>query len=150
MLWKGEFLNLSCVRLFATPWTAAHQAPLSIEFSRQECWSSLPFPAPRDLPDTGTEPLSLVSPNWQEDSLSLAPPGKYIKCQIDKWLPTNKWLWKLYFNSSKPVSFDFCNVYGKYYLGFWKILQSKMFPGLLHADSLFFLFFFSPKCWIIL
>ena len=37
---------LSCVQLFATPWTVAHQAPLSMEFSRQEHWSELPFPSP--------------------------------------------------------------------------------------------------------
>ena len=37
---------LSCVQLFATPWTVAHQAPLPMEFSRQEYWSGLPFPSP--------------------------------------------------------------------------------------------------------
>ena len=45
-----------------TPWTIAHQAPLSMEFSRQEYWSGLPFPIPGDLPDPGIEPTSLVSP----------------------------------------------------------------------------------------
>ena len=49
---------LSHVRLFATPWTVAHQAPLSMGFSRQEYWSWLPFPSPGDLPDPGIEPLS--------------------------------------------------------------------------------------------
>jgi len=49
------------VRLFATPWTIALQAPLSIGFSRQEYWSGLPFPAPGDLPDPGIEPTSLES-----------------------------------------------------------------------------------------
>ena len=39
--------SLSCVRLFATPWTVAHQAPPSMEFSRQEYWSGLPFPSPQ-------------------------------------------------------------------------------------------------------
>ena len=48
--------------LFATPWTVACQATLSIEFSRQEYWSELLFPTPRDLPDPGIEPVSLVSP----------------------------------------------------------------------------------------
>ena len=42
---------------FATPWTVASQAPLSMGFSRQECWSGLPFPSPEDLPDTGIKPL---------------------------------------------------------------------------------------------
>ena len=45
-----------------TPWTVAHQAPLSMEFSRQEYWSGLPFPPPGDLPYPGTEPVSLMSP----------------------------------------------------------------------------------------
>ena len=48
--------SLSCVWLFVTPWTVAHQAPLSIELSRQEHWSGLPFPSPGDLPDPKTEP----------------------------------------------------------------------------------------------
>ena len=52
----------SCVRLCVTPWTVAHQAPLSMAFSRQEYWSSLTFPLPEDLPDPGMEPTSLTSP----------------------------------------------------------------------------------------
>ena len=50
--------SFSRVRLFATPWTAAHQAPLSMELSRQEYWSGLPFPPPEDLPDPGINPAS--------------------------------------------------------------------------------------------
>ena len=46
---------LSRVRLFATPWTVAHQIPLSMEFFRQEYWSGLPFPSPGDLPNLGIE-----------------------------------------------------------------------------------------------
>ena len=53
---------LSRVQLFATPGTVAHQAPLSMAFSRQEYWSSLTFPLPEDLPDPGMEPTSLTSP----------------------------------------------------------------------------------------
>ena len=52
----------SRIPLFATPWTIAHQASLSIGFSRQECWSRLPCPPPGDLPDPGTEPTTLKSP----------------------------------------------------------------------------------------
>ena len=48
---------LSHVQLFATPCTVANQAPLSMEFSRQEYWSRLPFPSPGDLLNTGTEPV---------------------------------------------------------------------------------------------
>ena len=50
--------SLSSVRLFVTPWTVAHQAPPSVEFSRQEYWSGLPFPSPGDLPNPGIEPGS--------------------------------------------------------------------------------------------
>ena len=51
--------SLSQVRLFATPWTVAHQAPLSLGFPRQEEWSGLPVPSPGDLPDSGIKPTSL-------------------------------------------------------------------------------------------
>ena len=53
---------LSCVQLFAAPWTVARQAPLSLGFPRQEYWSGLPFPPPGDLPDPKMEPGSPVSP----------------------------------------------------------------------------------------
>ena len=66
-------LVAQCVRLFVTPWTVAHQAPLSMGFSRQDYWSGLPFPSPGDLPDAGIEP---GSPALQEDSLPTEPPGK--------------------------------------------------------------------------
>ena len=44
-----------------TPWTIAHQALLSLEFSKQEYWSGLPFPPPKDLPDPGIKPVSPAS-----------------------------------------------------------------------------------------
>ena len=50
--------SLSRVRLFATSWTVAHQAPLSMGFARQEYWSGLPFPSPGDLPNPGIKPMS--------------------------------------------------------------------------------------------
>ena len=53
--------SLSRVWLFATLWTVAFQAPLSMGFSRQEFWSELPCPLPGDLPDPGIEPTSLKS-----------------------------------------------------------------------------------------
>ena len=64
-LYKSSKVNicvksLSCVRLFATLWTGARQAPLSRGFSRQEYWSGLPFPSPGDLPNPGIEPGSAV------------------------------------------------------------------------------------------
>ena len=54
---------------FVTPWTVACQAPLSVEFSRWEHWSKLPFPSPGDLPDPGMEPMSSA---LQVDSLPLS------------------------------------------------------------------------------
>ena len=67
---KVKVKSLSCVRLFATPWTVAHQASLSMEFSRQEYWSGLPFPSPGDLPDPEIEPRS---PALQADTLTSEP-----------------------------------------------------------------------------
>ena len=58
--WKCWLLN--CLWLFATPWTVAHQAPLSMGFSRQKYWSGLPCPPPGDLPDLGIEHRVLMSP----------------------------------------------------------------------------------------
>ena len=55
---KVKVKSLSRVQLFATPWTVAYQAPLSMGFSRQLYWSGLPFPSPGDLPDPGIEPGS--------------------------------------------------------------------------------------------
>ena len=63
----------SCVLLFVTPWTVAYQAPPSMGFSSQECWSGLPFPSQGDLPDPGIEPRS---PALQADALLSEPPGK--------------------------------------------------------------------------
>ena len=65
--------SLSHVRLFATLWTVAYQAPLSMRFSRQEYWSGLPFPSPGDLPDPEIEPGSSA---LESDALTSEPPGK--------------------------------------------------------------------------
>ena len=69
----SEVKLLSRVRLFATPWTVAYQAPLSMVFSMQEYWSGLPFPSPGDLPDPGIEPRS---PALYADALPSEPPKK--------------------------------------------------------------------------
>ena len=70
--------SLSRVQLFATTWTVAYKAPLSIEFSRHEYWSGWPFPSPGDLPDPGIEPRS---PALQADALLSEPPGKLRLCR---------------------------------------------------------------------
>jgi len=66
----------SCVQLFATPWTVAHQALLSMGFSRQEYWSQLPCSPPGDLQIQGSNPCFLCLLHRQVVSLSLVPPGK--------------------------------------------------------------------------
>ena len=64
---------LSPVQFFAALWTVACWVPLSMEFTRQQYWSGLPFPSPRHLPDPGIE---LRSPAFQADALTSEPPGK--------------------------------------------------------------------------
>ena len=66
---------LSRVRIFATPWTVAHQALKSMEFSRQKYWSGLPFPSPGDLPNPGIEP---GFPALQADALPSKPRGPVL------------------------------------------------------------------------
>jgi len=68
--WKYIHIHILCVcactcsrvQLFVTPWTVAHQTPLSMGFSRQEHWSELPLPTAGHLPHPGIEPTSLASP----------------------------------------------------------------------------------------
>ena len=81
----------SCVQLFAAPWTVAHQAPLSMEFFRQEYWSEWPFPTPGDLPNPGIEP---ILPALASGFFTTVPPRKPktpIKIKKKKkgkeWLP---------------------------------------------------------------
>ena len=70
----GGLVTKSCLTL-VIPWTVDQQAPLSMKFSRQECWIGLLFPSPRDLPDPEIEPVSLV---LQADSLLPELPGKRL------------------------------------------------------------------------
>ena len=70
---KVKVKSLSRVRLFSTSWTAAHQAPPSMGFSRQEYWSGVPLPSPEDLPDPGMEARS---PTLQVPALPSEPQEK--------------------------------------------------------------------------
>ena len=88
--------SLSHVGLFATPWAVARQAPLSTEFSRQEYWSGLPFPHPRDLPNPGIESTSpalagrLSTTNNKlkmEDSPAILRQESH-NCQMKHWTTT--------------------------------------------------------------
>ena len=73
----------------ATPWTVAHQAPLSMEFSRQEHWSGLPCPPPGDLPNPGIEPVCLMSLALAGEFFTTEPPAKptaYCDPFRSKWI----------------------------------------------------------------
>ena len=70
---------VSCVRLFVTPWTVVSQASLSMQFSRQEYWSGLPFPIPEDLPETWVKPSSPGSRAVAGGFFTTEPPGKPIQ-----------------------------------------------------------------------
>ena len=82
--------SLNTVRLFATPWTVAHQAPPSMGFSRQEYWSELPFPSPGDLPDPGIKPRSLA---FQADALTSKPPGKSLSLSLYIYIHTHTYIY---------------------------------------------------------
>ena len=76
-----SLISLSCVWLFVTPWTVAHQAPPFMGFSRQEYWSGLPFPSPGELPYPGIKP---GSPTLQADAL-LSEPKIMASGPITSW-----------------------------------------------------------------
>ena len=98
-MWS-EVKSFSCVRLFATPWTIAYQAPLSMGFSRQEYWSGLPFPSPGIFPTQGLNP---GIPHCRQTQRS-EPPGK-----------TLPWECSLVFldHASTPLSTPVCNSRGR-------------------------------------
>ena len=85
------------------PWTVAYQAPQSVEFSRQEYWSGLPFPSPGDLPNPGIEPKS---PALQADTLPSEPPGK------PAWNSYLPWFKNCFLSEavSSPLWLSFCSV----------------------------------------
>ena len=89
---EGSFFLVSvCAShsvMFVTPWTVAHQAPLSMGFSRQEYWSGLPFPSPGDLPNPGIKP---GSPALQADSLPSEPPCKPLFLVRIMFMAMRRW-----------------------------------------------------------
>ena len=76
------------VWLFATPWTVAHQVPLSMECSKQEFWSRFPFPTPGDLPHPGVGPACLVFPALAGGFYTTEPPGLHLP---DKSTFSQRW-----------------------------------------------------------
>ena len=90
----------SRVLLFATPWTVTHQAPLSIEFYRQEYWSGLPLPTPGDLPDPGIKSMSLAFPALV---FTTVPPRKSRAFNSTGHLTQNSWLQSFQILSLTPA-----------------------------------------------
>ena len=104
---RKKVKSLSRVRLFATPWTVAYQAPPSMGFSRQEYWSGLPFPSPGDLPDPGIEPRSPALP------AGALPSEPFVKLYVNICL-FNCWIWlfyyffALFFRKNEKIPKDWC------------------------------------------
>ena len=81
-LWVSQTCGCSDVSSsFATPWTVAHQVPLSVGSSHQEYWSGLPLPSPGDLPNTGIKPTPPVAPASAGKFFTTEPPGKPLLSQ---------------------------------------------------------------------
>ena len=95
--------SLSCVWFFATPWTVARQAPLSLGFPRQEHWSGLPCPSQGVFPTQGLNPHLFCLLHWQAGRLPLAPPGK-PQALLPSWTARRllPYQLRLYLHSSWP------------------------------------------------
>ena len=108
----------SCLTLCATLWTASHQAPLLMEFTRQEYGSGLPCPPPGDLPDPRIKPTSLL--HLQADSLPLVPPVKPVPC---------------YGTSKQSQLFLVYTVEVRDGVMCWKVIAEKSRKNVLHAGG---------------
>ena len=97
-IFEVKVKSLSCVWLFATPWTITYQAPLSMGFSRQEYWNGLLFPSPGDLPNPGIEPRS---PALQADTLLPEPFSRILLKDSD--LVRHIWILIRYFPNFKML-----------------------------------------------
>ena len=102
--WARLLSGFSRVRFFATPWTVAHQAPLSTGFSRQDHWSGWPCPSPGDLPDPRIESVSPEAPASKADSLLLSHRGSpEFECSIYHLSATWSWESDLTFLNQFPL-----------------------------------------------
>ena len=127
-----QFLSCS----FATQWTVAHQASLSMGFPRQEHWSGLPFPSPGDLPDPGIEP---ASPALTHGFFTTEPPGTHVI--IGSWAGRDsrrnvvQWMGRSKLRGAEPCPVPQSSQ--------GRLSMAKISPALL--PSLFFLFV-GPLC----
>ena len=130
-LWALNACVLSCVWLFATTWTVAHKAPLSMEFSRQEYWSGLPFPSPGNLSDPGIKPESPTLPAywrlsetlhmWQKSLISISCFYNYY--QISS---SHVWMWELDYKESWVLK-NWC---------FWTVMLEKTLESPLDCKEI--------------
>ena len=142
--------SLSRVRLSATPWTIAHQAPLSMGFSRQEYWSGLPFPSAGDLPDPRIEPRS---PHCRQTFSPLSHQGNPKRCLIWNspsypklfflsFFPCNLLSEEVVYSNVFFLSFFFTILYWfchtNVFLTFWNLLivSSSFFFYIIHLSHL--------------
>ena len=102
--------HFSHIQLFETLWNVAHQALLSVGFSRQEYWSGLPCPAPGYIPDPGVEPASLMLPALQADSLPTEPWGKPMHAYTCIYMQTQSLQSSLTFYDSMDCSLPDCSL----------------------------------------
>ena len=100
--WSWDY-SLSPLRLLATSWTVARQAPLSMEFFRQEYCSGLPCPPPGDLPEPGIQPASPMSPSLQADSLPADPFVPFSSVQFSSVTQSCPTLWDLMNHSTQGL-----------------------------------------------
>ena len=115
--WKAKVKSLSCVPLFATPWTTAYQAPPSVGFSRQDYWSGVPLPSPKELSAAAAAAKSLQSCLTLRDTIDRSLPGSPVPGILQA--RTLEW-----------VAIDY--------------LMRSDIPGWQRFNSLFFFFFISP------
>ena len=83
---KVKVKLLSCVRLFVTPWTVAHQAPLSMGFSRQEYWCGLPFPSPMHVSESEVAQLCPTLCDPVDCSLPGSSVHGILQARILEWV----------------------------------------------------------------
>ena len=110
---KVKVKSLSRVRFFATPWTVAYQVPPSMGFSRQECWSGLPFPSPGDLPNQGS---NLGLPHCRQTLYRLSHQGSLVCCKL---------LLSCCFQDSETSAFDsnYVSQYGSLIFSYWELFS---------------------------
>ena len=125
------------VWLFETPWTIACQALLSMDVSRQECWSGLQFPTPGDLPDPGIDPGAVASPALAGGFFTTVPCGKLCIvgsiAQMPTFLGTSFQLtWSiLQLKKKKPVVYSVCSIPLIFITFFIYVVRSVMYLSLI-------------------